>query len=279
MLAIQHYLYFPRIKLLLKLITLFAALTLAGCNVAVIDDSYDNEIDIAWSFSADYSTARVYYSTQKGSAVNGQLVGQGRANVIGGHITHRGLTNGVRYYYVVKFYDATGTEGFVTPEVSGVPGTHIAGRYRTTGANREIVEDVMTGIQWQRCSEGQSWMIHSRDCRGDASRFTWGDASSRTRGGGWRAPSLNELSTLQYCSNLPLDQIGTGNCGNRGGEGPVQRPQIYKAAFPNTVAGGLFPSRYWTSTRNSAVDFNIFGVMQNEDPSVLGYLRLARPTP
>lgn len=248
---------------------------LSACNQPSIEDSYDNEITIAWPYKPNSEIARVYSSTLKGTAASGTLVGQGRANILNGHVTHRGLTNGIRYYYVVKYFDASGAELYVTPEISGIPGTYIAGRYRAVGDMRDVIEDTVTGLQWKRCSEGQSWILGQRKCEGEASRVTWSSAAGASDTGGWRAPTIHELSSLIYCSNLPLGQIGAVDSCNAS-ETPFSRPTIITAAFPNTASGGLLGQSYWSSTRYASVNFTYFGVTYTDSPNKLNYLRMVR---
>lgn len=268
----------PPFNWLARFISLvLSCIALSGCNLPSVEDSYDNEITISWPYNADYSNARVYFSTLKGTAASGSYVGQGSAQVLNGHLTHRGLTNGVRYYYVVKYVTASGVEGYVTPEVSGVPGTYLAGRYRASGDNRDIIEDTQTGLQWKRCSEGQTWMLRTQTCDGEAGRYTWSNAARATQTGGWRAPTLNELKTLIYCSNLSIEQLGTTDSCNAS-QSDFQRPTIFSKAFPNTASGGLLGQSYWSSTPYASVNFTYFGVTYTDAPEKLNYLRLVRNT-
>ena len=126
----------------------------------------------------------------------------------------------------------------------------LADRYRDHGDG--TVTDVKTGLQWMRCSMGQTWQ--SGTCVGKAQNYTWqaslkaadpinsqdGYAGYRD----WRVPRRKELLTLVYCSSgWPKTWNDTGiSC-----EGDFKRPTLYQPAFPNTLA-----SWYWSSSEANA---------------------------
>jgi len=83
--------------------------------------------------------------------------------------------------------------------------------------------DSRTGLTWKRCSEGLSW--ENGGCTGE-SRFFSLDQARGLAAGGWRMPSIDELSSL-------LDQ----SCG---------QPAIDTRAFPDVRATEEGDSTYWT---------------------------------
>ena len=107
------------------------------------------------------------------------------------------------------------------------------------------VTDPETGLQWMRCSLGQTW--NGADCVGSADEYTWDAAMAAAdefnqRGGyagyrDWRVPTIEELNSLVYCSNgnpglFPF----VGKRDTFGCEGECQTPTIDLEAFPNTPA-------------------------------------------
>lgn len=118
----------------------------------------------------------------------------------------------------------------------------IQARYQIQGEG-EVIVDKKTGLQWQRCSVGQTWDQTMHACVGEAKSLEWTAAKEVERSGsGWRLPTLNELKSLVYCSNNNPIHIGMGN-GFNGCYNEYQAPTIVNEAFPNTL-----PDRYWTSS-------------------------------
>ena len=115
----------------------------------------------------------------------------------------------------------------------------LADRYRDHGDG--TVTDVKTGLQWMRCSLGQTW--RDGTCPGEVKGYQWQPAldaaKALNRQGGyagyrdWRVPKREELRTLVYCSSgQPKTWNDTGDrC-----EGDYQTPTIDLSAFPNTPA-------------------------------------------
>lgn len=143
-----------------------------------------------------------------------------------------------------------------------------------------IWRDPKTGLMWDRCSVGQSW--NGTTCTGEAIKLTRQDAqdyvkkftNEQAKGGytDWRLPTIEELSSIRYCSrgwHLETETISeltaqgrverTVNLGtamskipaNKGGaiQVPYQcaegsnKPTIDTAIFPKTK--GDF---YWSSS-------------------------------
>ena len=67
------------------------------------------------------------------------------------------------------------------------------------GSNGSIIRDSKTGLEWQRCAYGQSWT--GSGCSGAAWKGTWHDAVWITAPGGFRVPTIDELTSL-----APYDQ-------------------------------------------------------------------------
>lgn len=90
----------------------------------------------------------------------------------------------------------------------------------------DTVLDQQTGLQWMRCSLGQTWT--GQTCAGHTNRFTWDQAQSAAESGhaglqDWRLPTVHELQTLI--------------------EYRMFNPAIDHQAFPNTP-----PANYWSSS-------------------------------
>ncbi len=126
--------------------------------------------------------------------------------------------------------------------------TLIGDRYRDNGDG--TVTDVRTGLQWMRCSLGQT--RQDGTCTGEAEKYTWQAAldAAKAYGSGWRVPTWGELLTLIYCSS---DQPKTWNDTGEKCGGDYNSPAIYQAAFPNTPAMGFWSSSVYGYVPNSAL--------------------------
>jgi len=115
----------------------------------------------------------------------------------------------------------------------------IAGRYQVRGGNGEIIRDTNTGLEWQRCSLGQTW--NGQTCIGNAASYNWDEARAAANNlTEWRLPTIDELRTLVFCSSGKPAQFqnSDGSC-----HGDYQQPTIVTEAFPNTPS-----SRFWSSS-------------------------------
>jgi hypothetical protein len=98
---------------------------------------------------------------------------------------------------------------------------------RFTDNGNGTVTDQATGLQWKRCSEGQTWS--DRSCTGTASTPTWqqalqrADTASYAGRDDWRLPNINELKSIV--------------------EEACYDPTIDLAVFPATPSSG-----YWSSS-------------------------------
>ena len=86
-----------------------------------------------------------------------------------------------------------------------------------------VIRHEVTGLEWQRCSIGQSW--DGTMCQGSATFHSWQEALNiaANAGGDWRLPNIKELRTIvERCR---------------------ENPAINRQAFPNT------PSRtFWSAS-------------------------------
>ena len=136
---------------------------------------------------------------------------------------------------MVRAVGTGGVESQPSSEVSATPfvvdGGLIMGRYQPMGSSGEIIRDVVTGLEWQRCSVGQTWT--GSTCSGGARTYEWDSAVQLTAPGGFRIPTRAELRTIVYCSNTGnFDSNGVNrSCGS---SGTYDRPTIVSEAFPNT---------------------------------------------
>jgi uncharacterized repeat protein (TIGR02543 family) len=149
-------------------------------------------------------------------------------------------------------------------------------RYEPMGVNGEIVRDLVTGLEWQRCSVGQTWNASTHRCDGTAATFNRADAAAQTADGGFRAPTLHELKTLVYCSSSPA-HLRIGKTDNDACPAASVSPTIFDPAFPDTPS-----SMYWTNTNHP--DLSVFWRVWFENGSVAGSdvtnlfpVRLVRP--
>ena len=118
--------------------------------------------------------------------------------------------------------------------------------------------DASTGLQWMRCSVGQTW--DGQGCAGEVRRFSWTSAQTVPETfefaglRDWRVPTQMELHGLTYCSSgrrFAIDAAGGGGgCADR-----FNQPTIVSAVFPNTPM-----LNYWSSTPHETYSFAAMGV-------------------
>ena len=146
-----------------------------------------------------------------------------------------------------------------------------AGRYRFMGKDQEIVEDIRTKLQWQRCSLGQTW--NGATCAGEATKYQW-DEARRAASAGWRLPTKDELASLVYCSS---GEPAYWKPTSAACKGAYSRPTIWSAAFPHTPANWFWSSSPNADYANFAwyVSFR-YGYVSNDLKNTALYVRLVR---
>lgn len=94
-----------------------------------------------------------------------------------------------------------------------------------------IWRDPKTGLYWDRCSVGQSW--NGTTCTGTPLELNWQDAqdyvqkftNEQAKGGytNWRLPTIEELTTIRYCSKGWRQNIETKKVSELTAQGRVER--------------------------------------------------------
>jgi hypothetical protein len=136
----------------------------------------------------------------------------------------------------------------------------IAERYLVLGNNGETVKDIVTNLEWQRCSVGQTWNAETKRCDGSPLPLDWYNANELVVSDGWRVPTVTELRSLVYCSSGDPVSIGMTldytSCG-----GDFTRPVIVVAAFPDVpYLYNVISSHYWSSTTSTDDPNDAWGV-------------------
>lgn len=157
----------------------------------------------------------------------------------------------------------------------------IDNRYQVLGNGSEI-KDLHTNLIWQRCQIGQTW--NGAMCIGMPREFTFDQAQQQQQQltvGGWRMPTIRELSSLTECSSGKMkfaDDVGDGGLPIKNGcDGHYTSPTIHAKAFPNTPASSV-----WSGSLNAVNSRNAWYVGFNNGFSNLSYrgnaggLRLVR---
>lgn len=134
----------------------------------------------------------------------------------------------------------------------------VADRYLVN--NCEVVKDVVTSLEWQRCSVGQTWNTDTKRCDGYNSPLNWYSANELVLNNGWRLPTITELRSLVYCSSGDPVSIGMTldytSCG-----GTFIRPVIVGEVFPDVpYVNNIISSHYWSSTTSSDDPNSAWGV-------------------
>jgi len=121
-------------------------------------------------------------------------------------------------------------------------------------------KDIVTNLEWQRCSVGQTWNAETKSCDGYNTPLNWYSANELVLSDGWRLPTVTELRSLVYCSSGDPAFIGMAldytSCG-----GSFTRPVIVVEVFPNVpYAGNVISSHYWSATTSADDPNNAWGV-------------------
>ncbi len=115
------------------------------------------------------------------------------------------------------------------------------------------VIDKRTGLQWMRCTLGQTWT--GKTCEGKPYKYTLKQAmKERSNFAGysdWRLPTIWELETLVYCSSGKFNPRAKKGKDLNSCKGDYQTPTIVTSAFPNVEPRY---SPYWSSSPSSYYD-------------------------
>ncbi|MFN3712482.1 MAG: DUF1566 domain-containing protein [Alcanivoracaceae bacterium] len=149
----------------------------------------------------------------------------------------------------------------------------IDGRYLII-ENGSIVRDVVTGLEWQRCSVGQTWNAQTSTCQGVASQHGGDLANALAAAGGFVLPTIEQLRTLVYCSaTQQYDSNGNDDeCGS-GSASPAINQQVFPAT-PSDFFWSASPHPYYTGYAWT-VDFGA-GYVSPAHPGHLYWVRLVR---
>ena len=236
------------------LFVIFTVALLSACKASnpidpILAIGDDGATHLKWtSPHQDVSHFYIYFSTLEGTASEGQKIGPipESAQKRNGTYTHAGLVNGVTYYYVVTGMNLEGEESAPSIEVSATPveapEEAINGRFLPMGLNDDVIHDYGTGLEWQRCSVGQTWNQMQQNCEGDRATYDWQTANGLTAPGDFRLPTLYELQTLIYCSSAEVYGMGRRLCDDNSAQ-----PAIVEEAFPNSTPDST-TGWTWTST-------------------------------
>lgn len=85
----------------------------------------------------------------------------------------------------------------VTPRGETEPSNTAAAilRYRVTGPT---VIDLTTGLEWMRCSNGQTWNPETDECDGELARLDWAQIHE-SMPAGWGLPTVEQFASIRYC--------------------------------------------------------------------------------
>lgn len=117
-------------------------------------------------------------------------------------------------------------------------------RYQDVDDGRVVI-DIETGLEWQRCSVGQTWT--GGTCSGGATTMNW-DVAMEQGSNGWRLPTESELRTIIYCSNT-YEYNPNGRFDSCGSRDTYEIPTINGAFFPTTES-----DCYWTATNRNSLN-------------------------
>ncbi|EXJ10475.1 DUF1566 domain-containing protein [Nitrincola nitratireducens] len=112
-------------------------------------------------------------------------------------------------------------------------------------AGGSVIRDLVTNLEWQRCSVGQTW--NGSTCIGAPSAFNWYEAMNIETSDGFALPDQNQLRSIVYCSNTNKYD-SNGNQQMCGQLGQFNSPTINNNIFPNTPANSS--GIYWTSSES-----------------------------
>jgi len=110
-------------------------------------------------------------------------------------------------------------------------------------------KDPETGLEWQKCSLGQTW--NGSGCDGIPRKYTFDQAQEAVKalGRGWRVPAASELASLIRCNTGFRE---TGELPDR--KGGMKTMSIWCNSYPTspTIDTTIFPntpdSLYWSAS-------------------------------
>jgi hypothetical protein len=190
----------------------------------------------AWQWSANILFVGNDASAFWSASTDRSQPNQAMAAQLGTGLTTRAKTQAYRVWPVRGGQSLPSNEDF--------PANQASFRYLPMGANGEIIKDLVTGYEWQRCSVGKSWNGSTGTCDGTAEAYDWATAMANwPETAEWRLPTIDELRTQVYCSSgapIIIDMTPANN----GCTGAFQVPTIVSWAFPNTDNY----LKYWSSS-------------------------------
>jgi len=156
---------------------------------------------------------------------------------------------------------ALGAGGALAEQVckyDSIPATAPASRFTDNGDG--TVTDQASGLQWKRCSEGQTW--NGSTCVGTLNGYTWQKAlqhaNTATYAGkdDWRLPNIKELASIV--------------------EGACSNPAIDLAAFPGTTSNVFLSSSPQHETNGVGEVFFYYGHIGTTNKANPDVVRLVR---
>lgn len=171
---------------------------------------------------------------------------------------------------------ASGAFAAQTCKYDSIAATAPASRFTDNGDG--TVTDQTTGLQWKRCSEGQTWA--GGTCTGALGVYTWQQALQRADSAGfagrndWRLPNIKELTSIveEACSNPSIDLTVF----------PGMPSPTYPPSTPTTIPGG-YAGSYWSSTPDDgawvwvwSVGFGAEGIISSDHITDVRLVRLVR---
>lgn len=237
-------------------------------------------LNVVWEDQEGFTEYEIHASTVKGASVGNYIKDAGKLGRTNYDVIyHAGYGIPMYISIVGKRLDGSTavieSELEITPlDISANPDAYMAERYEAIEGG-SVIRDKVTGLEWQRCTIGQTW--GGTSCEGLRSEFTYAEAEN-TQANGWRLPTDLELSSLIYCSSgkptyRNFDAVSMFRC-----ESVNAWPTIDQAAFPKTER-----RKYWASmstegstTRTPSVDFQSGAVKMMDTASNRYVVRLVR---
>jgi hypothetical protein len=189
-------------------------------------------VTVGWLGTLGGDSYNLYYSTDPGFTVANYSVYANAGLKVDANspLKISDLGNGPVYYFRATTVD-DGKEGSPTQIV------HAVTRYAIAGPNGEFVKDKITGLEWKRCSLGQTWNAAAGSCDGVATKFTTAQTTPKftVDAEGWRVPTRDEMLSLVFCdgSGPAAFVVGAKVCDVAGAD-PAVMPFVVTEVFPQT---------------------------------------------